>query len=462
MKCNFALLCLLSTAMNAQDFKGSWGGELNVGVTTMRINIHINSRESGTYIGTFDSPDQGAFGLPFSSVTIAENTLECREENMNIVIKAEATGADGLEATFVQAGQSFAMQFKRMEYTDVDQRKPQDPEPPFPYLEERAFFTNKNGDTIHGTITIPEGKGKFPGVILITGSGPQNRDSEILGHRPFLVLSDYLTRRGIAVFRYDERGVGESGGDFNSATTRDFAADAFAALQHLANHKKVDPKRVGVYGHSEGGMVAAILNAEFTQPHFLILAASPGIPIPDLLQRQVEDIMRVQEMPQTERTNILERNKIIYTHILNSNTLEDARIKVNSYFDQRIQTAQEEGDNSTRGELQSVQKEINHSVLTPWFFYFIRYNPEKVLSGISVPTLIINGKTDLQVWWEDNTQAIARILKVNGNQNATVITYENLNHLFQTSESGLPLEYASIEETFNEKAMQDIAEFINR
>jgi len=454
-------LSLLFTSTYGQTFIGSWRGEINTGAIALRVNIHISQEDDSTYAGTFDSPDQGAYDLSFSSVTVSNNTLTCKAANMGIVLTAEAMEEGDLEARWVQGGAAFPMQFVRFTNDGDDlTRKPQDPSPPFPYSEEHTYFVNANNDTIHGTFTLPKGKGPFPGVVLITGSGPQNRNSEILGHRPFWVLADHLTREGIAVFRYDERGVGESGGDFQSATSQDFAHDASLALKHLAQHKLVDNKRAGLFGHSEGGMVAGIVNAEFIQPSFLILAAAPGIPIPELLYKQTEDIMRGQNVSKETRDELLQRNAIIYELMINSKQLDDAFKKVNGYFEKEIQRAEDQNDIQKTDALKSSQKEINQSVLTPWFFYFIQFNPRAVYSGINIPTLVINGKTDVQVWWEDNTQGIKNIVNDAGHQDIEVITYHQLNHLFQTSESGLPLEYASNEETFNESVMRDIAAFI--
>ncbi len=460
MKTYTFILSILCLTAFSQTFEGSWKAKLSTGNLSLRINIHIELLEDETYTGTFDSPDQGAFDLAFSSVTLSNNALICEADRMGVKLTLEAINDNKLEGHWEQAGNAFDLQFEPLTDDTAAVSKPQDPQPPFPYIEEKTFFTNADTDTIHGTITLPNGKGPFPGVVLITGSGPQNRDSEILGHRPFLVLADYLARKGIAVFRYDERGVGESGGHFNSATSKDFAHDASFALRHFAKHKLVDNKRVGLYGHSEGGMVAGIVNTAFTQPNFIILAAAPGVPIPELLYKQSDDIMRGQGVDEETRKETLQLNETIFELIASSKELDDAIKKVNGYFEQKIRRAEKNEDTKDVETIKANQEEINLSILTPWFFYFIHFDPEWAYESIRVPTLVINGKTDLQVWWEDNTQAIKHIVNAQGYTNINVITYENLNHLFQTSESGLPLEYAANEETFNEAVMKDIAEFI--
>lgn len=452
---------LISTYAYGQDFSGSWKGKLDVGTMEMRINIHITASESQQYSGTFDSPDQGAYDLPFTSVTVVDDELTCTNESMGIVLTATFIEDDDLEARWMQGGMAFPISFKRAEGAIEREKKAQDPEPPFPYEEEFLFVVNEHSDTIHGTLTLPNNVKKAPVVILITGSGPQNRDSEILGHRPFLVLADYLTRQGIAVFRYDERGVGESGGDFATATSRDFASDAALILQMIAKHKSIDNKRIGVYGHSEGAMVAAILNAEFINPNFIILAAGPGVPIPELLRRQSDDILKIQGVTRSKRDDINNLNADIYRFLENSENLESASIKINEYFNKLITEADNENDEDKLQRVVETKKSIRENVITPWFHFFIKFDPEYYYGQISVPTLIINGKKDLPVWWEDNPTAIKRIITESSNKQVEMKIYDDINHLFQTAETGSPMEYAGNEETFNEEIMADIADFIN-
>ncbi|MCH8545683.1 MAG: alpha/beta hydrolase [Cryomorphaceae bacterium] len=452
---------LISISAYGQDFNGSWIGKLDVGTMEMRINIHISTSESGQLTGTFDSPDQGAFDLPFTSVTVTDDELTCINESMGITLTAAFIEDNDLEARWLQGGMAFPVSFQRAEGPIGREKKKQDPVPPFPYEESFLFVVNEDGDTIHGTLTLPHDVKKAPLVILITGSGPQNRDSEILGHRPFLVLADYLSRRGIAVFRYDERGVGESGGNFETATSRDFAADAGLIIRTVANHKRIDNRRIGVYGHSEGAMVAAILNAEFINPNFLILAAGPGVPIPELLKRQTDDILRMQGTVRSKREDINSLNSDIYNFLLSSETLEAASVKINNYFNKLIEKADDQNDKESLQRIMETKKSMRDNVMTPWFHFFIKFDPDHYYSQINIPTLIINGKKDLQVWWEDNPTAIKRLISASGNEQVEMKIYDNINHLFQTSETGAPMEYAGNEETFNVDIMADIATFIH-
>ena len=450
---------LLTTAhcVQSQDFTGSWTGSLDFGKEKLTVNIHIKQGDHGILTGTFDSPDQGAYDLPFQSVETKDVQLICLEKRMNIKLVAEFVGDDDLEASWTQGGQAFPISFRRLEGEVVDKSKLQDPVPPFPYEEEELWFINTKGDTLYGTLTHPKGKKKAPGIILITGSGPQDRNSEILGHRPFFVLSDYLTRQGIAVFRYDERGVGMSGGDFSTATSEDFAKDAAEALKRMACHPNVDNKRLGVFGHSEGGIVAPLMNASFLQPHFLILAAAPGVPSRDLLLMQNDKIGEVQGLTKKQRERSREENTALFDLIIESANIEDAHTKINQYFDEKIEGSKEISDVK---RLEQLRKSVHTSMLTPWFDYFIRYQPEAHLRSIQTPTLAINGKLDVQVPWEENTREIREAFEKSGNTNLHIKTYDALNHLFQTAKTGSPMEYAQNTETFNEEVMADIAEFI--
>ncbi|MCC5918051.1 MAG: alpha/beta hydrolase [Cryomorphaceae bacterium] len=452
-------LCLLVTTIWAQQPTGSWKGVLDAGMQKLNINLHIKSLPDNKFSGTFDSPDQHAFDIPLSSVGLENGQIVITETSGNIRMVLDFKGEDSLSGTFTQGNQSFPIWFARAsaEQIEAERRRPQDPEKPYPYVQEDLSFVNANGDTIFGTLTYPEGRGKFPGVVLVTGSGPQNRNSEILGHRPFLVLSDYLTRKGIAVFRYDERGVGESGGDFDEATTLDFAEDASLALITMANHKKVHNKRVGIFGHSEGGLIAPIVNQKHQSPNFMILAATPAIPMDQLLLTQQALVLESQGYSQTQIEEHTGKFRDIFQLIQSSPDLETAEKKVQSFFQSEIDQID---DPNTQRAMMAEVNSIKSSMLNPWFIFFIKYNPLESLQSIEVPTLVINGKRDLQVPSSENIPAMKKAFSSGKNPPVEYKVYENLNHLFQTTETGAPDEYGSIDETFNEAVMEDIANFI--
>jgi fermentation-respiration switch protein FrsA (DUF1100 family) len=453
----FFLLLGFATFTYGQQFHGSWTGEMNIGIQKLKINIHIDSIEAHVVKGSFDSPNQGAFGIAFNDVRIRNGELMCRLSEADITFHAELMGPDEMEGRWIQGGQSFGFPLKPLLEEDRKPKRPQEPSPPFPYLEEAFFFINDDGDTLHGTLTIPRGRKRFPAVILITGSGPQDRNSEILGHKPFLVLADHLTRMGIAVLRFDERGVGESGGDFDRATTGDFGADVRQAYLKLLKHRRIDKKRVGLFGHSEGGWTAMIANNELqnTPPAFLIMAAASGLPAKELLLLQRDWIEELQGLSKRQREKSREEVSVYFDIMLAANSLEEAHTKLEGHF------AVKARDYDDPEALRKEYAVISNSMLTPWFYFFLHYPVRDGIHAIKSPTLVINGRLDSQVPAEENTRSFLRILQQN-RVPVEVKIYDSLNHLFQTCTDGNPMNYATIEETFNEQVMQDVGEFILR
>ncbi|MCS6923704.1 MAG: lysophospholipase, partial [Fimbriimonadales bacterium] len=293
-----------------EGFEGTWSGVLEAGNQRLRIVFRLSRGADGTWTATIDSPDQGAQGIPVSLVQI---------EGRQITLKSDAVqgefvgtlGADGkrLEGVWRQSGGEFKLTLTRGE--PPKPKRPQEPQPPFPYKIEEVRVPNRKARIeLAGTLTIPEGKPPFAAVVFLTGSGAQNRDEEIFGHKPFLVLADYLTRAGYATLRMDDRGVGGSGGDMRRATTLDFADDALAAVNYLKTRKEIDPKRIGLLGHSEGALVGAIAASRAPREvAFLIMLAGTGVPGEQVLYRQAELIARRSNLaePLIERNRALQR-----------------------------------------------------------------------------------------------------------------------------------------------------------
>ncbi|TVQ81574.1 MAG: hypothetical protein EA358_00525, partial [Flavobacteriales bacterium] len=399
----------VTSFIHAQQFHGSWTGELNIGIQKLRINIHIDSVEAYVVKGSFDSPNQGVFGIAFNDVRIRNGELMCRLSEADITFHAELTGIDEMEGRWIQGGQSFGFPLRPLLEEDRKPKRTQELSLPLPYLEEAFSFINDNGDTLHGTLSIPAGRKRFPAVILITGSGPQDRNSEILGHKPFLVLSDHLTRMGIAVLRFDERGVGESGGDFERATTGDFGADVRQAYLKLLKHRRIDKKRVGLFGHSEGGWTAMIANSELqnSPPAFLIMAAASGVPAKELLLMQRDRIEKLQGLSKRQREKSAEEVTVYFDIMLEANSLEEAHTKLEGYF------AVKARDYNDPEALRNEYAIISNSMLTPWFYFFLHYPVREGIHAIKSPTLVINGRLDTQVPAEENTRSFLRILQQN-------------------------------------------------
>src|SRR5690606_11980297 len=260
------------------DLNGAWLGTLQAGPMQLRLVFHLTRQADGTYRGALDSPDQGAQGIPASAVEVKGDSVHVTLASLNAVYRGQVQpGGKRIAGTFTQYGSSFLLDLERTDEVPGKGPRPQDPKEPLPYHSEDVTYENPAaGVRLAGTFTRPREPGRYPAALLITGSGPQNRDEELMGHRPFLVLADHLTRRGIAVLRVDARGVGESTGDFHRATSADFASDVRAGVEYLKSRDDVDPAALGLIGHSEGGLIAPMVAVESDDVAWIVLMAGPG------------------------------------------------------------------------------------------------------------------------------------------------------------------------------------------
>jgi dipeptidyl aminopeptidase/acylaminoacyl peptidase len=350
--------------------------------------------------------------------------------------------------------------------------RPQHPKRPFPYREEFVEFDGgADGVKLAGTITLPEKKEgdaakglKYPAVILVTGSGPQDRDETLMGHKPFLVIADHLTKKGIAVLRYDERGVGKSTGSFEEATSKDFATDVVAAIKFLAKHAEVDASRIGIVGHSEGGLIAPMVAAKHPELlKHIVLLAGPGIDGGEVLVGQSAAIYRAMEGGEDEIKKNVEIIKEVNQAIRDKMSDDD--------FDKMIEKISEHAaaEQSTDEELDEESQAMSVLTLksrlsmfkTPWFRYFIEYDPATSLKDVKCSVLALNGEKDLQVLIEPNFQGIRSALESGGNKDFELVAYPELNHLFQKSKTGSPSEYSVLTETFSVDVMDKIADWVH-
>ena len=442
---------LTSCSMDAQDITGQWNGILKTQGIQLRVVFHINKTDTG-YSSTMDSPDQGAKGLPTTSTYFENSTLKITAPNFGLEYDG-TLGHDSIIGTYKQGGQSFPLNLSKEKNKKATVIRPQEPLKPYPYYaEDVTFKNNKANVTLVGTLTLPQKEGNYPVVILITGSGPQNRDEEILGHKPFLVISDYLTRNGIAVLRYDDRGVAKSTGDFKTATTADFATDVESAISYLKTRKEINAKKIGLIGHSEGGTIAPIVASKSKDVDFIVLLAGQGLSGDKLMLLQKEKIEQAMHIDEKEISKGQEIFSGAYRIILESHT-DDTNLKnkLNTYFNQSF-------DNKLPEEQVNA---ITNSITTTWMIYFLKYNPVPTLEKVKCPVLAIDGEKDLQVPPE-NLIAIKTALEKGGNKNVTTKLFPNLNHLFQDCKTGLPSEYSEIEETFSPAALDEITKWIKK
>jgi uncharacterized protein len=295
-----SVFVLFQSVYFSQDVSGKWHGLLKVNKIEIRIDMNISRTETG-YVSTMDSPDQGALGVFVDTTEFKNPDFRFKIEKGGIEFRGEYTAENTIKGLFSQRGMSIPLEFGREEFGYSEEveaelgRKPQEPVKPYSYYtEEVTFFNKKEKVMLSGTLTLPSKDGKYPVVVLISGSGPQNRDGEVLGHKPFLVLSDYLTRNGIGVLRYDDRGVGKSTGVFKGATSFDFSKDVEAAVDFLKSRKEIDKKKIGLIGHSEGGAIAPMVAARCKEVDFIVMLAGPGISGGETLLIQQELIGRSQ------------------------------------------------------------------------------------------------------------------------------------------------------------------------
>lgn len=453
------LLLLLTciTLPGTAQIAGHWAGTLKVQSTQLKLIFNITKTESG-YTATMDSPDQGAFGLPATKVTFNEPALVIEAANMGLSYTGELKG-DLITGIFQQGGQKFNVDLSRSEGTvQKENKKPQEPLAPYPYYTEEVTFTNlKENISLAGTLSLPSKDGIFPMVVLISGSGPQNRDEEILGHKPFLVLSDYLVRKGIGVLRYDDRGVGKSGGTFKTATSIDFAADAAAAVEYLKTRKEINKAKIGLIGHSEGGLIAPIVAGESKNIAFIVLLAGPGLPGDQVLLTQQEIIARAGGKSDAEIQKSKTVNEKVFAMVKKYKDPVELKTQLTTYISEISKNDPDKPENVSEQEY--VNGQLSR-ILSPWMISFLRYNPEPALQKVKCPVLALNGEKDLQVAPKENLEAIKKALAKGGNKKVTIKELPNLNHLFQESKTGLPTEYGKTEQTISPVALEEISKWL--
>ncbi len=456
----------ITNFVHAQNLTGNWYGLLEIPGKKLRINFHIKATNTG-FVTTMDSPDQGAQGVPTDKTTINGSELIIEASKLGMIYKATfVKEKDELQGSFTQGPGTLPLNLSRKELVSETKltKRPQDPTD-FPYKQEEVTFKNTNaGNELAGTLTLPSNGQVSKIVILISGSGPQDRNEEIqqFNHRPFLVWSDYLTRKGIAVLRYDDRGVGKSTGDFAKATTADFAEDVESAVDFIKSRPDLKSLKIGLMGHSEGGMIAPIVASKNPSVKFMVLLAGPGIPISDLMVRQVKDQMQLAGVSDKLITSTAALNKKIYTTAGDFKNLNDAEFKTK--IDSALLKVFRNNNSEHDSEEVITQKVSNTSkqLDSPWFRYFISFNPQQYLSKVTCPVLAINGTLDMQVSSDENLKGIKESLAKAGNKNFEIFPILNLNHLLQLAKTGSVAEYSELEETVNPQALEKVTHWIEK
>lgn len=430
------MICILSTTIcSANGMVGSWKGKLLENFTSLNIVIHLTKDANNNWGATMDSPDQMAYGIKMQTLYAQNDSISLTIPNLKINYQGKYS-SDSIKGTFTQQGQLFPLNLNRFVDENINNR-PQTPQAPFPYTEQLVTF--KNGEIeLAGTMTLPKniGKNKLPAILLIAGSGPIDRDENMFNHKPFAVIADFFTKKGFIVLRYDKRGIGDSKGNFSTATTADFTSDAQAALAYLREVKHVDTQKIGVIGHSEGASIVFQL-ANQKSINFMVSMAGPGISGGDILKRQVKILTR--NAPQF----LTDYNKTIdYISATQPDAIDESLVaSCFSYLD------------STSNGKERVQQ-LTNALLTPWMVHFIQYNPCNDIKSIKRPLFAIHGAKDIHIEPELNLRSIEQCFT--NKKLLTTKIYPNLNHLFQNSTTGMPNEYVQIKETIDINVLNDI------
>ena len=444
-----------------EGLEGIWLGVLNPGPITLRLLFKISKSEDGSLSGTVDSIDQGAEGLKISRIRVDGNSVQLKLKEP--VAEFEGTiSEDGSQITgeWRQGSGVLPLVIKRQEKVP-DIGRPQDPKKPYPYDEiEVSFMNDRAVVKFAGTLTLPRSEHPVPAVLLVSGSGPQDRNETLMGHRPFLVLADHLTRHGIGVLRVDDRGVGGSTGSVFESTMEDFASDALAGLKFLKGREEIDRARIGILGHSEGAIVAPLVAATSQDVAFIVLVAAPGLVGEELLYLQSAAMMRAMGMgkdPIEQNRALQERLFAVVKAEKNNDTAVEKLLEIQQERFSGL-TDQEKQARGYPGE--AAIKAQSKMLLTPWFRHFLTFDPAPRLRKVKCPVLVVTGEHDLQVPPAENMPAIGEALKAAGNQDFKLVELPGLNHLLQTSETGLPAEYSKINETIAPVALETIGVWI--
>lgn len=465
-----ALPAALSSLAQASEITGDWDGALQVGASRLPLSLHVLQKDGVTTV-TLDSPDQSTMAVPSRAAVLSGSSLYADWFFGSFVADASTDGRL-LTGRWTQNGAALPLSFVRRGMGPIPVNNPAPPPkptvirpaapPPPPaqvaeapvakpgsFAEVEARFANPAapGVELAGTLSLPKGRGPFPAVILIAGSGPMTRDEEVAGHALFKGLADHLNQHGLAVLRYDKRGVGKSSGNYGSATSLDFASDVHAALHWLRNRPETDVTRVGLIGHSEGGLIAPMVSVKDQGLAFVVLMAGTAVPGAEVLELQNRRLALANGASEDQVEGGARLNRALYGAVTAATSGDDAYAKAHAIF---LATAPAASP--------SVAESQSRALSAPWLRFMLAYDPTSTLSRMRGPVLAINGSKDLQVPADQNLPAMRRAL--GGNGDATVMELPGLNHLFQTAVTGSPREYESLKEGMSPLALKTITDWI--
>ncbi|USI73581.1 alpha/beta hydrolase family protein [Sphingomonas morindae] len=430
---------------------GDWHGSLSASGRSIPLVLHVSGSPERPK-ATFDSPSQGAMGLPIA-VAVPNGaairfTIAAAEASFTATLSPDG---QTLAGQWSQGSASLPLTMTRIGIAALaPAARPQTPRPPFPYRSEEVAYDNPTGHAhLTGTLTLPSGPRPFPAVLLITGSGLQDRDEAVFGHKPFLLWADTLTRRGIAVLRVDDRQVGGSTGEVRTATTADFAGDVAAGVAFLRTRRDIDPHRIGLMGHSEGAIIAPMIAAQDRGIAFVVMLAGSGEPGEALMLEQKRLIESAMGLPPAAVNRSAQTMQRLYDAVKDAPDQASADMSLHTAW-QAIAAEQGQPAGDMPAQLRVVA--------SPWMRWFVRYDPRPVLAKVACPVLAVGGTKDLQVAADSNLAGIKLALR--GNPDATVVKLPGLNHLLQTADTGQVGEYSRIEETIAPSVLQTVGDWI--
>lgn len=444
------MICLHFSCSNAQTFDGSWKGEVEVSGQNLLLVFNLKQDGDHNWSGTFESPMQTSQKFPIHIVKVNKDSITMDVKGIGLYYTGYLDrDKDVMKGMMKQGSFESAMILVRSELEQSGLSRKQDVAPPYDYMEQEVSFQNVKGNAmLAGTLTYPKGGGPFPTVVLVNGSGQQNRDSEMFGHRPFKILADHLSKNGFAVLRYDDRGIGGSKGEVRLATTIDFASDANAAINFLAQQPMVNTHKIGIIGHSEGALIADMVAAENNQVSYIALLCGPVLKGDSLLILQSNALGRAGGLP----PHALEVNKA------NNRRLYDILLKDEPSNTLSMLLEQELIRQNNGNSLTNDMKVKLSPMLIPWFRTFLRIDPGYYLKQVKVPIFASFGGKDVQVPANENIYALQRLhLQTT---DVTIKDYPNLNHLFQNTQTGKIEEYFENPESFNEQLMGDLTKWL--
>jgi pimeloyl-ACP methyl ester carboxylesterase len=459
----FALVFITASIFAQSKFIGNWQGSVNVG-KKLRLVFHVTP-SGDTVISTMDSPDQGVTGITCERTYIEKDSILFDMSNMGIEYAGELKG-DSIVGTWFQKGLKIAITFYKTDKT-AELYRPQTPKPPFSYESEDVIYFNTDNSIQYGaTITKPMGKGPFPAVLLITGSGQQNRDEELFGHKPFAVIADFLTKRGYLVMRVDDRGVDKSTGDYINATTLDFAGDVNTSIDYLKTRSEVNKNKIVLIGHSEGAIIAPMVASKRKDIDAIVMMAGAGEKISKLMLEQSAAIIESVQ-PDTEMIRDFKRlYKSMEDVVLNAKDSDDAKNKVTLTLDLWLKQvkpdmAREIGITSNETKDQYIAS-FTEMYTNPWLRYFLSMDPVPYLEHLSCKVLALGGSRDIQVIAKSNLAGIKQALTKSKSKTYEVKELPGLNHLFQHCKTCTSGEYGELTETIAPEALNMIGDWLDK